>query len=150
MIKHIGGYAPCTIFRLIRSFKTKLIFIGLYHLVEKFRTNSVLPCSTMRWDDLFSVKVYKCQFHQHFTRGFFVRKFYAKLFCTCAKLFCTYILGLNFFLAKEYWRKCAHKMLVKLTIGCHLLVCKQTILSTTDVNKKTIWKYFVRFNTFSS
>ncbi len=35
----------------------------------------------------------RIQFHQHFTRGFFVRKF-------CAKLFCTYILGLNFF-----WRK---------------------------------------------
>ncbi len=23
-----------------------------------------------------------CKFHQHFTRGFFVRKFRAKLFCT--------------------------------------------------------------------
>jgi hypothetical protein len=30
-----------------------------------------------------------CQFHQHFTRGFFVWKFWAKLFCT-------YIKGLNF------------------------------------------------------
>jgi hypothetical protein len=34
-----------------------------------------------------------CQFHQHFTHAFFVQKF-------CAKHFCTYILGLNFF-----WRK---------------------------------------------
>jgi hypothetical protein len=35
----------------------------------------------------------RCQFHQYFTLGFFVRKF-------CAKLFWTWILGLNFF-----WRK---------------------------------------------
>jgi hypothetical protein len=35
-----------------------------------------------------------CQFHQHFTRGFFVQKF-------CTKLFCTYILGLNFFWPKN-------------------------------------------------
>jgi hypothetical protein len=27
-------------------------------------------------------KVLRCQFHQHFTRAFFVRKFRAKLFCT--------------------------------------------------------------------
>ncbi len=34
-------------------------------------------------------KMIRCQFHQHFTRGFFVLKF-------CTKLFCTYIFGLNF------------------------------------------------------
>jgi hypothetical protein len=50
------------------------------------------------------------QFHQHFKRVFFVRKF-------CAKLFCTSILGLNLFCSKENWRKCAYKMLVKLTAG---------------------------------
>jgi hypothetical protein len=32
----------------------------------------------------------RCQFHQHFTSNFFVQKF-------CAKLFCTHILGFNFF-----------------------------------------------------
>jgi hypothetical protein len=37
---------------------------------------------------------------------FFVRK-------DCAKLFCTYILSLNF----EFWHNCAHKVLVKLTKG---------------------------------
>ncbi len=36
----------------------------------------------------------RCQFHQHFTRGFFVWKF-------CAKLFCAYILGLSCFLRKN-------------------------------------------------
>jgi hypothetical protein len=41
-------------------------------------------------------------------RGFFVQKFCAKLFCACSK-------GLTFLLAQEYWRKCAYKMLVKLT-----------------------------------
>jgi hypothetical protein len=41
--------------------------------------------------------------------SFFVRKFRAKLFCT-------YILSLNF-LALEYWQKCNHKMLVILTRG---------------------------------
>ncbi len=52
----------------------------------------------------------RCRFHQHFMRGFFVRKF-------CVKLFSAYILCLSIFLVQEYWRKCAHKMLVKLTIG---------------------------------
>ncbi len=43
----------------------------------------------------------RCQSHQHFTRNFFIRKF-------CPKLFCTYILGLNFF-----WRKniCANALI---------------------------------------
>ncbi len=56
-----------------------------------------------------------CQFHQHFTCGFFVQKFFAQLF-----------LHLNFwfelFLAQEYWHKCAHKMLVKLTPGFFLML----------------------------
>ncbi len=57
----------------------------------------------LQWrEDLQKVK---SQFRQYFTRGFLVRKF-------SAKLFCTYILGLNFFdaciLATMY-------MLVKLT-----------------------------------
>jgi hypothetical protein len=46
-----------------------------------------------------------CQFHQHFTQKF------------CAKLFLYSHLRLELFLAQEYWRKCAHKMLVKLTSG---------------------------------
>jgi hypothetical protein len=49
----------------------------------------------------------RCQFHQHFTCSFFVQKFWVKLFCA-------YTLGLNFFWSKNM-RKCAHKMLVKLT-----------------------------------
>jgi hypothetical protein len=48
-----------------------------------------------------------CQFHQHSTRGFFVQKF-------CAKLFLLHF-RLELFLAKEYWLKCTHKNLVKLT-----------------------------------
>ncbi len=68
-----------------------------------------------------------CQFHQHFTLGFFIQKF-------CAKLFLYLILGLNFFLVQEYWRKCAQKMLVKLTIGIELLS------HTYDVTK--IWWFF--------
>jgi hypothetical protein len=39
------------------------------------------------------------------------QKYYSKAF------FCVYILGMNFFLAQEYWRKCTYKILVKLTIG---------------------------------
>jgi hypothetical protein len=35
-----------------------------------------------------------CQFHQHFTRGFFVQKLHTKLFCT-------HILGLNFYGARK-------------------------------------------------
>ncbi len=42
----------------------------------------------------------RCPFHQYFT--FFVRKF-------CSKL--------KLFLAQVFWRKCAHKILVKLTTG---------------------------------
>jgi hypothetical protein len=37
---------------------------------------------------------FRCQFHQHFMRGFFVQKFCAQLFCNC-------ILGLNFFWYKN-------------------------------------------------
>jgi hypothetical protein len=53
----------------------------------------------------------RCQFHQHFTRGFFVQKL-------CANLFCMYLhFGSELFLAQKYWCKFAHKMLVKLTTG---------------------------------
>jgi hypothetical protein len=40
----------------------------------------------------------RCQFHQHFTRGFFVRKFRAKLFFVLRFRVCT-------FLAQKYRRK---------------------------------------------
>ncbi len=63
------------------------------------------------WFSLFlpiSLEATRCQFHQHFTHGFFVPKFGAKLFCT-------YILGLNFFRHKNIG---ANKMLLKLTKGC--------------------------------
>jgi hypothetical protein len=45
--------------------------------------------------------------------------FYAWLYCAkvLGKAFCTYILGLKFFGKKKYWRKCTHKILVKLTTG---------------------------------
>ncbi len=52
----------------------------------------------------------RCEFHQHFKFGFCKQKYYVKLFFT-------YILGLKFFLAREYWCKFAHKMFVKLTTG---------------------------------
>ncbi len=48
------------------------------------------------------------QIHQHFTRGFFVRKF-------CAQLFWTYILGFYFFWRKNICAKAALRMLVELT-----------------------------------
>jgi hypothetical protein len=47
------------------------------------------------------------QFHQQFTSSFLVQKF-------CLKIFCTNILGFNFFV-QEYQRKYVFKMLVKLT-----------------------------------
>ncbi len=43
------------------------------------------------------------QFHQHFTRAFFIRSF----FLLAVKV--------KPFFAQEYWRNCANKMLVKLT-----------------------------------
>jgi len=50
----------------------------------------------------------RCQFHQHFTHGFFVQIF-----------LCEALLYLHFrfelLLVQEYWYKCTHKMLVKLT-----------------------------------
>ncbi len=42
--------------------------------------------------------------------SFFVGKF-------CAKVFCTYILGLNLFLVQECWHKCAIKMSVKMAMS---------------------------------
>jgi hypothetical protein len=60
------------------------------------------------------IEVFWCQFHQHFTRAFFVKKI-------CTQLFCTYILRL-IFLAKEFWRKCTDKMLAKLTTGCEEII----------------------------
>jgi hypothetical protein len=59
--------------------------------------------------------LYKCQFHQHFTRSFFIRKFHMKL---CLHLHFRFEL----FLAQKYWRKCNLKMLVKLTTGRGLRV----------------------------
>ncbi len=50
-----------------------------------------------------------CQFHQHFTCGFLLQKFFAKLFCTF------FYFRFELLLAKECRRKCAYKMLVKLT-----------------------------------
>ncbi len=52
----------------------------------------------------------RCQYHQHFTRGFFR----TKVLC---KDFCTYILGLNFFWCKNISTTAALEMLVKLTKG---------------------------------
>jgi hypothetical protein len=48
------------------------------------------------------------QFHQHFVRSFFIRKFRVQLFCT-------YILVQHFFCRKDIGAKAALKMLVKLT-----------------------------------
>jgi hypothetical protein len=53
---------------------------------------------------------YRCEFHQHFTCAFFVRKF-------CAKLFLYLHFRFEIFLVLKYWRKCTHKMLVKLITG---------------------------------
>ncbi len=50
----------------------------------------------------------KCQFHQHFMRCFFLQK-------VCPKLFVHTFQVWTHFLPQEYWRKCAHKMLLKLT-----------------------------------
>ncbi len=50
----------------------------------------------------------RCQFHQHFTRGFFCTKILPKAFLNLHLRF-------ELLLAQEYWCKCAHKMLVKLT-----------------------------------
>jgi hypothetical protein len=67
-----------------------------------------IPCYNNLFHENFSIylsarnlkianKVIRCQFHQHFTSSFFVRKLHKQLFCT-------YIIGLYFF-AREYWRK---------------------------------------------
>ncbi len=41
--------------------------------------------------------------------------FYAQLFCTKVSREAFFVLYIELYLVKEYWRKCAHKMLVKLT-----------------------------------
>jgi hypothetical protein len=60
----------------------------------------------------------RCQFHQFFTGRFFVRTFRAN-----------YFLYLHFwfelFFAQTYFRKCAQKMLVKLTIRDSIVSYKQ-------------------------
>ncbi len=50
----------------------------------------------------------RCQFHQHFTCGFFCTKVLHKVF-SCSHL------TFELFLAQEYWHKCTYKMLVTLT-----------------------------------
>ncbi len=87
-----------------------LIFEGCfgasYSLPRKKLAEKGTPMSNWRKRDRKRLEN-RSQFHQPFTHGFFVRKF-------CAKLFCTYILGLKFFGARIL-ALCAHKMLVKLT-----------------------------------
>ncbi len=55
---------------------------------------------------------FRCQFHQHFTHGFFYESFARSLFLYS---------HLRFeLLAQEYWRKWGRKMLVKLTTSFSL------------------------------
>jgi hypothetical protein len=76
-----------------------------------------------------------CQFHQHFTCGFFLRKF-----------FCEAFLYLHFrfalLLSEEYWRKCTYKMLVKLPTELQLLVSfnHEKMALHTLTNEK--WRHF--------
>jgi hypothetical protein len=60
--------------------------------------------------------------------------FYARLFC--AKVLRFLCLHFRFELAQEYWRKCAHKMLVKLTID-HLKRI-QSFSTTSEVLEKSL------------
>ncbi len=78
----------------------------------------------------------RSQFHQYFTSGFFVRKF-------CAKLF---VLRFKYHLEKEYRRKWAHKMLVKLIISAHLrqYSCANKKFNLYCKHKKTLRKTFAR------
>ncbi len=70
-----------------------LLEYGLYRY-ERHKRESVLS---------------RCQFHQHFTREFFLRKYFEKLFSM-------YVLALEKgFWQKEHYEKRAHKMLMKLT-----------------------------------
>jgi hypothetical protein len=78
------------------------------------------------------------QFHQHFTHVFFVRKF-------CAKLFCTYILGLNFFLTQAYRCKYALKILVKLATVLSFFVFFSSMIYRTFLVKvrSSLFKPFI-------
>jgi hypothetical protein len=53
--------------------------------------------------------LFRCQFHQYFTDTFFCRKVLRRAFVLAFRF--------ELFLALEYWRKCAHKLLVKLILG---------------------------------
>jgi hypothetical protein len=68
------------------------------------------------------------QFHQHFTRGFFVRKFRTKLFL---------YLDLRFvlFWCKNIGAKAAHNMLVKLTPGLNFTNVSRSAFTPTVLHQ---------------
>ncbi len=78
----------------------------------------------------------RCQFYQQFMCGFFVRNFFAKLFCT-------YILGLKLFLLKKIGAN-ALIFLVKLTLE----VLLQMYNSKNRVRHHRVWKSKFNFLSF--
>ncbi len=64
-------------------------------------------------------EVSRGQFHQYYTRGFFVQKFWEKIFCAWSK-------GYTFYWLKENKPNCTNKMLVILTPGVFFLFIYNT------------------------
>ncbi len=77
----------------------------------------------------------RCQFHQHFTRGFFG-----------TNVLCQAFLYLHFrfklFFAKEYWRKWAHKMLAKLTSKGYTNYIRVNKVRMKFKENEQFWKHF--------
>ncbi len=97
-------------------------------------------------------KVTKCQFRQPFMHCFF-----------CMKVFCAAFVFLHLrfelLLVQEYWRICAHKMLVKLTTSFNKSIIKLQKYRVLGTLRKTLKKgnmdiilfsFFQRFGCFVS
>ncbi len=82
----------------------------------------------------------RCQFHQHFTRGFFVQKFWAKLFVLIFKV--------ELFWEQEYWHNFAHKKLVKLTTVAELTTELKDNIS--DCSAKLTYQRLIELNHVSA
>ncbi len=121
----------CLIWQKLNLFRVQMSAEGFWLIHCYHYLLYLSKWSQFVWREFFEQKTW-CQFHQHFKRYFFVPKF-------CAKLFCTSILGLNFF----WWKNIGVNALVKLTTGLPELESdsKQTTLlkkkdhpSACDIN----------------
>ncbi len=92
-----------------------------------FRTRLRITTLFLLQRSLQAIFATQCQFHQHFTCVF--------LYKVLCKIFMYLHIRFELFLVQEYWRKCAHKMLVKLPPSVKKF---QLLLQTFSLQKKVI------------